>query len=327
MPLKTDESIVRYPMNVVSIGSLKTKLTHVLSDITMADKHTHKSINRKTLAHDPFFNSLHAHAQTCLTAKYTKSVGPSVHPTIPRTVHQFWLGKAPLPELYQQCLAYNRRRLEPLGFIFKFYQDGDIDEILAKEELQHVLEAIPAANLACWKDLLLCAVLAQEGGYGLDVSMYAHALESIPLTTSLAVRYRHFLGDRGRESHSFALPCNFNFIGLAPGHAAAGYILSKIKSFWLEDDSHRLVESYTTRAFPHRDHKHGWMCQYYINEAVCHAIDQKPKLIDAASRSVDVSWDRYVIDLDCVQTAYVIKHLATGRFDRAQFVGFAKRHD
>lgn len=242
---------------------------------------------------------------------------------IPRRVYQFWLGDAPLPEIYRRCLDHNRDVLHQDGFEHQLVTHDEVPSILQLGDgrrYDEIYATIPANSLACKKDLLAAILLFHQGGFALDMSMYIRSLDLVARTASHCVRYRHYAGPKQRAAIPYALPCLFGFLGSRPHDSVFAGVLDGMQSFWLGEDDRRLIDTYTTETFPGRDMKHGWMCQYYINEGLLktHSRTDRPT-------RVSVSWDRHVIDIDCVATAYVLKRLCLGRFTPRQFEQYAVR--
>lgn len=271
-------------------------------------------------SHDPFFAAFNEY-RTRPEGGPRQELGHAVPSTailINKRVHQFWLGSVPLPELYVACRESNRQLLDGTDIELRLYTDADIDDILdcAQPQLRAAYEVIPRNNLACKKDLLMAAVLHQEGGLGIDCSMYLRDVGNLFGAPVFATRYRYFLGDKSRLNFPFAVPCQFGFIACAAGSELTAELLDGIQRFWLEDDHLRLAKLYTTKDFPDPQARHGWMCQYYLNESIYRRVTDPD-----TNYTFDFmfSWDRYVLDIDTIQTAYSIKHLITHKFDRERF--------
>ena len=278
-----------------------------------------------SLPYDPFESDFKTLVDQNPTTGIRTEFLPGEH-AIPRNVYQFWLGNADLPEVYQRCLDHNRTVLTAAGFTHHLITDAHVDDILNSgggTRFHQVFAAIPPANRACQKDLLAAIMLADQGGFALDCSMYVRSLESLAQTASHCVRYRHYLRPKQRAAVPYALPCLFGFLGARPKDTLFAGVLEGMEAFWLGDDHRRLAEAYTSEAFPHRELKHGWMCQYYINEGVQRL--HRNLAISPQPTRISLSWDRHVLDIDCIETAYVIKRLCLGKLNAALFEQHAVR--
>ncbi len=239
---------------------------------------------------------------------------------IPKIVHQFWLGGEKIPELYERCIERNRGQLSTNGFEHFLYDDRNVSHILSwgkGDRFKRIYQAIPKREIACRKDFLATLVLHYKGGFALDCSMYIRSLASLSENYSHCLRYRHYMGKKARAACQYAIPCGFGFLGSKPGGSFSEDIINGIESFWLGSDNDRLVDRYTSGNFSPRNIRHGWMCQYYINEALHRLIRDAQHPTERLG--VNISWDSFVIDIDCIQSAYAIKHLCLGRIVQSRF--------
>lgn len=284
-------------------------------------------MEEEDFSHDPFFEAFNSFKNNynCAQPKIN-SLKSSLynrdqlheHNIVSPRIHQFWLGSKSLPEIYSACINANKNFIKNKKVEFKLYTDKDIDFILsfATPVQREIYKVIPSYDLACKKDLLMAIILHQEGGVGIDCSMYLNCVEDVFYRPLFSTRYRYYLRQKSRSTILHAIPCQFGFIACCPGSEITKYLLDGMRAFWLEDDHLRLSKSYTRKGFPSPDAKHGWMCQYYLNEAILNRIGNTTSI----DTQIDICWDKYFIDIDCVPTAYAIKHLVTKNMNRDQFL-------
>lgn len=239
---------------------------------------------------------------------------------IPRVVHQFWIGGTTMPEIFRQCVDHNRGVLAEQGIEHRLYSDEDVAEILEygdRTRNQRLYEAVPAWLIACRKDILMALVLEERGGLAIDCSMYLRDVEPLFRSFTHAVRYRYYLKPKQRCAIPYALLCLFGYLGGRAKDRFFKGIVDGLECFWLGEDRRRFLQQYTTEAFGARDVLHGWMGQYAINESLDAVLAARAET--AAENRISLSWDRFVIDIDTVQTAYAVKRLCLGKLDSKRF--------
>ncbi|KAJ1450300.1 nucleotide-diphospho-sugar transferase [Pelagophyceae sp. CCMP2097] len=136
-------------------------------------------------------------------------------PRIPRTIHQIWLGPAPLrDDLREFCDAWQTGHG---GWEYRLWRDADAAELLGGPGAEAVSEAFElATNWGEKSDLLRYAILVRFGGVYIDVDF--EPLRPLDgLLGALDARgVRLFAG----FSNVGAVELNNGFLGAAPGHAA-----------------------------------------------------------------------------------------------------------
>lgn len=278
-------------------------------------------------AYDPFFQRFVGLADPSDTFDRCLPPLPDGH-GIPRVVHQFWIGGTTMPDIYRRCVDHNRTVLAEQGIEHRLYGDDDVAEILERGDQarnQRLYDAVPAKLIACRKDLLMALVLSEAGGLAIDCSMYLRDVAPLFRSFTHAVRYRYYLKPKQRNAIPYALPCLFGYLGgLAEDRFFTG-IVDGLERFWLGEDRPRFLKQYASDVFGARDVLHGWMGQYAINESL-DALLAAPGEADDARRRVSLSWDRFVIDIDTVQTAYAIKRLCLGKLGSGRFEQLVAGH-
>jgi hypothetical protein len=168
----------------------------------------------------------------------SRTLPPLDAPSIPRLIHQIWLG-SPLPKALQR-LSDSWRRLHP-DWELKVWTDADVDQLdFGVRDLYD--------QASCWgqkSDLLRVELLDRFGGVYVDLDY-----ECFRPIDELVERFHFF----GTQKHIFAahlgwpdiwhrpvVICN-SLIGARPGHPVLRSYLDRVRAIWQQPELSELKE-------------------------------------------------------------------------------------
>ena len=168
----------------------------------------------------------------------SRNLPPLEQPTIPRVIHQIWLG-SPLPESLAK-LSATWRRLHPY-WEFRLWTDREVDALdFGSRDLYDRAD--------CWgqkSDLLRIELLNRFGGVYVDLDYECFA----PIDELM--KRLHFFGT---QKHIFTahlgwpaiwrrpvVVCN-SLIGARPGHPLMAEYLARVRAIWQQPETYELKE-------------------------------------------------------------------------------------
>lgn len=265
--------------------------------------------------YDPFRESLFAIRNRAAPVPKTGS-------TIPKIVHQFWIGDLPFPEIYRPCVDSFRNLA---GFQHRFWTNKDIPELLCDPIDRGVYDAIPERDWAVRKDFLAYLVLSSDGGLVADVSIWCR---KSPAALHLDLdHYFYFPYERAVancwDASGHALLVWATIMAGSRRSEIFGEVVEAFRHFVYNFESYN--RKYTGPEFPNRERCHGWMNQILMNEAIdrrlCVEVGEKVVaeglhvLSESQYHRVGIAGTDEMLFVDCdyLQVAQMVKSLHTAR--------------
>jgi len=247
--------------------------------------------------------------------KFNPPKPPKNNPNpIPKIVHQFWIGKHPLPDPYSYMM-HTCQQLD--GFEYKLWTNLDYESLLSTPEYKAIYASIPDEHIAIKKDFLSYLALEHFGGVVLDASMMCvHNPGKLHDSYSYYAMYPY--GKLASFTSDSVYLLHAGVIGAAKNSPIIQDVIKRFKEFI--GNYREYNKKYTAPSFKNKEEFHGWMGQVVMNEAVYHyCFIDRPGCNDVrilgkewysfGGEQVNSEKEALFVDGDLIPTGMIIKSL------------------